>query len=254
MFYIERNSPVPVYYQVMGDIKTRIRNNEWGPKDKLPTEIELSDYYGISRITLRQAITELIKEGLLIKRRGSGTFINELKIPMVTTLSYSLSTTDARSHKHIETTILDQMKLVPTESVIRKKLKLEEGESVIYIKRLISIEKSPVAVSRAYIPLRLVPDLDKKALLNNSISQSLKKYYELEPILVKDNLEAVRATQAESRILNNPIDSPLMLVEGLSFYAEDKPLEYSYTLWTGDSVRFEILLERGYQGLRPLIH
>lgn len=254
MFYIERNSPVPVYYQVMGDIKNRIRNKEWGTKEKLPTESELSEYYGISRITLRQAITELINEDLLIKKRGLGTFVNERKIPMVTTLSYSLSSQHAANSNLIETTILDQLKLENPSTSIQKKLHLGETDSVIYIKRLFSIDKSPVAVSRSYISAQQVPGLENKALIQNSISLSLKKYYQLEPITVKDHLEAVRSTQAESRLLNSPIDSPLMLVEGLSYMEGQIPLEYSHTLWAGDSVRFEILLQKGERGFSPFTH
>ena len=253
MFYIDRSSPVPIYYQVKTHLWNRIKSKEWGLHQKLPTETELAQYYGISRITLRQAVAELEDEGLLIKKRGQGTFINEKKAPIVTTLSYSLSSRTGSDNIKIETTVLEQMKLTHIEPYVKKRLELQENEAVIYIKRLFSIDGAPMAVSRSYLPAHLVPDLEYKALVNNSISLSLQKYYQLEPMFVKDNLAAVRATQSESRILTITLDSPLMLVEGLSYYAEKKPLESSHTLWSGDSVKFEILLQKGKNGFKPFI-
>lgn len=253
MYYIDRGSPVPIYYQVKTHLRDRIKGKEWGLNQKLPTETELAQYYGISRITLRQAVTELENEGLLIKKRGQGTFVNEKKTPIVTTLSYSLSSRAGSESIKIETTVLEQMKLTQIEPYVRKRLELQENEAAIYIKRLFSIDGTPMAVSRSYLPAHLVPDLEHKALVNNSISLSLQKYYQIEPMFVKDNLAAVRATQSESRILAITLDSPLMLVEGLSYYAEKKPLESSHTLWAGDSVQFEILLHKGENGFKPFI-
>lgn len=239
MFYINRHSPVPIYYQIMTDIKQRIRNGEWKENDKLPSEQELADTYGISRITLRQAISELEADGLLVKRRGHGTFIARGKTPLLTRLSYSMS----HNSTHFDTTVIDQNRMDHPSQKVIERLQLAERTAVVCITRLFSMLGEPIAICKSFIPQHLVPELEKKALIDNSLTHTLEKYYKLHPVHVTDHLQAVRATQAESKLLRISLDTPLMMVEGLSYYEHDKPLEYSRTVWVGDAVQFEIILE-----------
>ena len=80
--------------------------------------------------------------------------------------------------------------------------------------------------------------------MNNSISQSLREYYQLEAHSVDDKIEAVRATQEDVQILRCSYNSPLMLVSGIAYAPSGEPMEYSRTLWIGDSVRFHLHLQR----------
>lgn len=73
---VDRESPLPAYFQIARDLRRRISSGEWKPNDQLPTELELSEQYGVSRMTLRQALNELQKDNLLLRRRGAGTFVN----------------------------------------------------------------------------------------------------------------------------------------------------------------------------------
>src|SRR5260370_30645371 len=80
MSAIYRNSPLPRYYQLKEIIRERIRSGEWKPGELIPSERELSEKYGISRMTARQAITELVNEGLFYREQGKGTFVSQRKI------------------------------------------------------------------------------------------------------------------------------------------------------------------------------
>ncbi len=76
-YTVNRNSPVPAYYQITLDLRQRISGGEWRAGNKLPSELELTKQYNVSRMTFRQAIGELVKEGVLVRKRGVGTFVNQ---------------------------------------------------------------------------------------------------------------------------------------------------------------------------------
>ncbi|MBC8506914.1 MAG: GntR family transcriptional regulator [Chloroflexi bacterium] len=76
-YTVNRNSPVPVYYQITLNMRQRISGGEWRAGNKLPPELELTKQYNVSRMTFRQALGELVKEGILIRRRGVGTFVSQ---------------------------------------------------------------------------------------------------------------------------------------------------------------------------------
>src|SRR5438270_13113239 len=80
MSAIYRNSPLPRYYQLKEIMRDRIRSGEWKPGDLIPSERELGEQYGISRMTARQAITDLVNEGLFYREQGKGTFVSQRKI------------------------------------------------------------------------------------------------------------------------------------------------------------------------------
>src|SRR6266581_4940641 len=80
MSAIYRNSPLPRYYQLKEIMRERIRSGEWKPGDLIPSERELGEKYGISRMTARQAITDLVNEGLFYREQGKGTFVSQRKI------------------------------------------------------------------------------------------------------------------------------------------------------------------------------
>lgn len=75
---IDRESPIPVYFQISLDLQQRISGGEWRADNRLPSEPDLAGQYHVSRMTIRQAINELVKDGLLIRRRGNGTFVNRV--------------------------------------------------------------------------------------------------------------------------------------------------------------------------------
>ena len=80
MSAIYRNSPLPRYYQLKEIMRERVQSDEWKPGDLIPSERELSEKYGISRMTARQAITDLVNEGLFYREQGKGTFVSQRKI------------------------------------------------------------------------------------------------------------------------------------------------------------------------------
>lgn len=237
---INRDSPIPVYYQVANDIKNRIIHEEWGHNGQIASENQLVEQYGISRVTLRQALADLEKDGIIKRYRGKGAFVNENPNQFIHELKYSLVTGNYQSDKNqvIKADIIELKKFTNPDKPVCEALKLSETSPVIYFKRVFYLDNKPIAIGKSWLPTELVPDMDRSGLINNSLSQTIKERYHLNTIRVDDVLETVRSTSAERELLEAPYDTPLILIKGISYLDNGLPLEYSNTFWLGDRVRF----------------
>lgn len=251
-YKIDRNSPIPVYYQVELDLKNRILKGEWDGFDKLPTEVDLAKQYDISRLTLRQSIAELEKNGMIRRERGKGLYIEENNEPFFLTLSYSVASQHP-SKTRITATLLEKKIITDLFPTVADKLKLKSTDNVVYIKRVFNYNNRPIAICTSYINEKYVPNFANKELIDNSIVKSLKKYYNISVSNVDDTLEAIRPSQTECKLLKLTYNVPLISIKGLSFINNTAPLEYSRTVWSGDSVKFTIPLKNTGNNLIELI-
>ncbi|MEG0541615.1 MAG: GntR family transcriptional regulator [Angelakisella sp.] len=241
---IDRELPVPAYYQIEMDLKERIARGEWKVAEQIPSEAKLAEYYAVSRITLRQALAELEKDGVIRKQRGKGAFICENPVPFIHNLNYALVSADKLGNKPYNITaevITMRIFDVPNEE-IREQLQLTEQDSVLYFKRIFYLDGTPMAIGRSWLKASLVPNLVNEGLINNQLSTTLKERYGIMVDRINDCLEVVRPTQGECHLLGISYDCPLMLVRGVSYTVDDVPVEYSNTLWLGDRVRFNLQL------------
>lgn len=198
---INRESPIPVYYQVATDLKTRIRNEEWGKNGQIDPENDLVLQYGVSRVTLRQALAELEKDGLIKRYRGRGAFVNENPNQFIHELKYSLVTgnyepDDAQS---LKAEVLEIVKIPEPYKPVSDSLRLKQDEAAIYFKRLFFLEGKPIAIGKSWLPYDLVPGLETKGLINNSLSQTVAERYHLNTMRVDDVLETVRPTSTDCK-------------------------------------------------------
>jgi len=247
---IDRDSPVPVYYQIELDLKKRIMRHEWDDQQQLPSEADLAIQYDVSRVTLRQALAELEKDGIIKKYRGKGAFVNTEPIPFVHDLSYVLVSGDRIVQQGFTMTaqVLELELVTDLFDDICESLQIANSESAVYLKRLFLLDGKPTAIGRSWLPASLVPELEKLGLYNNSLSKTLTERYKLTPVKIEDYLEVVRATQSERKLLESSYDSPLILIKGTSYLENGIPLEMSNTLWLGDTVRFHFVLNHTPSG------
>lgn len=241
---IDRELPVPAYYQIKMDLKERIARGEWKVDQQIPSEAKLSEYYAVSRITLRQALAELEKDGVILKRRGKGAFICENPVPFVHSLNYALVSADKLGNRPYDITaetlalrILEH----PTEDALSQ-LQVDAQHGIVYLKRLFYLDETPIAVGRSWLRSSLVPGLEKEGLINNQLATTLSTRYGVTVERIDDCLEVVRPTNSECQLLGISYDCPLILVRGVSYTANNTPVEYSNTLWLGDRVRFNLRL------------
>lgn len=249
---IDKNSPIPVYYQIETDLKKRIMRQEWEVGGRLPGEVELAEQYDVSRITLRQALAELEKDGVIRKERGKGTFIASNPTPYVNSLSYAVVSKGylfrPSDGPAVTAQLLEKRLVTELFPSVAEHLTLSRSDSAVYIKRLYLIDGRPIAINRSYLPADLVPGMESRDMVNGSVLETIQEHYGLTADRVEDCIEGVRATPGDCALLRCFHDTPLVLVEGTSFLAGGRPMEYSNTLWSGDSVRFHLTLRNSEQG------
>lgn len=241
-YNINRDSPIPVYYQVATDIKSRIIHEEWEVGGQIASENELVIQYGISRVTLRQALAELEKDGIIKRYRGKGAFVNENPNQFLHQLNYSLVTGNYEldDKQSLQAEVLEIVKISTPYNVVAESLKLAPDSAALYFKRLFFLDEKPIAIGKSWLPYDMVPGLENEGLLQNSLSKTMAERYHLNVTHVDDVLETVRPTLNERQLLEATYDTPLILIKGVSYLDDGRPLEYSNTLWLGDRVRFHI--------------
>jgi GntR family transcriptional regulator len=242
--FINFNSHIPYYIQLMELLKDQILNKVWRPGEQIPGEQDLCDTYGISRTVVRQALRELEFEGVINRRKGKGTFISEPKISegLVQKLTGFYQDMVERGLKPV-TKVLHQAVVPATEKVARF-LGIETGTDVIDIQRLRYIEADPIQLVTTYIPYRIYPPLATVDLTNRSLYEFLEKEG---GIFLKSGhryIEAVLANETEALLLGIKRGAPLLLLDSVSFTESGQPIEYYHALHRGDRSRFEVELVR----------
>lgn len=241
---IDRDSPVPVYYQIQQDLINRIRRGEWQIGQQMPSESSLIDEYKVSRVTLRQALAELEKDNLIKRHRGKGAFITGTNPkPFVYDLNYKMVSGDGvdKEGDGISAEVLDIKYVSPAYPEIKAELKLsDDNASAVYLKRLFFLRGKPIAIGRSWLPAYMLPGLVEKGLVNCSVTDTLRERYNIIPKTVDDYVEVVRCSQSDSILLKCTLDVPLLLVKGKSSLEDSRVVEYSETNWLGDYVRFHL--------------
>ncbi|RYL90324.1 GntR family transcriptional regulator [Sporolactobacillus sp. THM7-4] len=240
---LDRKSPVPMYYQIEKYIKNLIENKNLQPGDLIPSERELTDQFHVSRMTVRQAIMDLVNMGILVRHKGKGTFVSgsgKVEKPLH---GFSGFTEDMiRRGMKPDSRMLEFNKMVPPGKIARH-LSLQKGEDVYTIKRTRTADGIPMAVETTFIPVSLVPELTEEAA-----NHSLYDYIEKEAGLVIDHaeqsLEASLVSAEEASLLDVPHGSPVLLIERLTYLAGGRPVELTKSLYRADRYKFLIHLPR----------
>ena len=166
---LDKQSTVPMYVQIEEHLKQRMQQGEFSVGTAIPSERELTEMFGVSRMTVRQSITNMVNNGLLYREKGRGTFVAAPKVeqPLSGLTSFTedmLSRGMAPSNR-----LISFDKMMPYVDVAQK-LQLGEGEEVFLVKRIRYADDKPMAIEKTYLPVKLVPALDKDALTGSIYS------------------------------------------------------------------------------------
>ena len=238
---VDRESPIPAYYQIALDLRQRIHQGEWLSENRLPSEKDLAQEYQVSRMTMRQAIAELVKEGLLSRQRGSGTYINHGAVQVVPRLSFPISfTLRIKELGLIPSAHILKAQIIQASPEIATRLCIHPGDKIAFHKRVLLANEQPIALNYSFVPDKLCPGIIDQGLIEGSISTTLEKRYQLVPIHAEHWFETILASDEEADLLETDPDSPLLLLTTLSYLEDKLPLEFSMTAWVGDRVRLYV--------------
>jgi len=228
---------VPIYIQIQEYFADEIESGELVPGEQIPSERELAEHFGVSRMTVRQALTTLVLEGRLERIQGRGTFVAEPKVEHE--VDFLISFTENSLRKGIKPGAkLLELERVPADRRLAQILNLRLGDSVYRIIRLRFGNNVPMVLERSYFPYRRCPNLERLDVESRSIFRILKEEYGVCFSRMRQSLEPVAANEFEAEVLNVPVGSPLMLVERVTFDADGLPVEYAKDIYRGDRSRF----------------
>lgn len=241
---INRSSIRPLYLQVKEALEqwivTSMHDGSLFPGDRLPSENELSEKLEISNITIKRALDELRRQGLIQRIQGRGSFIvGQKKVMLDLARLFSLTTFTKESGMRPARKILEIDELTASPSICQH-LGLPPRSRVIHLVRLRLMDRIPVAVDTSYLPIELFPDLisvyeDRLSLYEVMVSQ-----YGHEVVKAHDILAPVLLKPAEANALELPVGTIGIIVERTSFDAQDIPLEFTKMIFRGDLCNFSI--------------
>jgi GntR family transcriptional regulator len=234
------NDLVPVYQQIKEIIKRRIADGVYGRQEKIPSESEFVKEFGVSRLTIRQAIGMIVREGLLVSRRGAGSFVTTDE-KMLKNLSrrFCAAIEDLSYHREKLKTLYAKMSVVEPSLVIRQKLNLDAGEeNVVEVTRVRYAEGTSTVVTKSYLPLKYGQRLDEKKLKKSLIMELLEVDAGIILKRVHQSMEATFAEKTVANLLGIPSGSPLLKVERVMMAAKGKPIVLSISWFRGDIFRY----------------
>ncbi|CAH1198787.1 putative HTH-type transcriptional regulator YurK [Paenibacillus plantiphilus] len=232
-------SQKPLYLQLKQIIKEDISRGIYEAGQKLPPEAEICKTYGVSRITVRRAITDLVEEGILHSQQGKGSYVREIKEKRELISVGSFSDMTTASGKTPSTQILSNV-IIEADEKLAAMFKIKRNDPVLNLHRLLFIDNQPFIIETSYFPLEYLPDLEKYIGESSSTYQILKKRYDIEPAFSEKTLEVILATEYESSLFHCDRGTPLYLIDKITYDQKDRPLHYSKSLYLTNKVIFTI--------------
>jgi GntR family transcriptional regulator len=207
----------------------------------IPSERQLSAELGVSRLTLRAALDELAREGYLVRRRGSGTYVQHPKISQELTIT-SFSD-DMRRRGMIPGSRTLSMTTILAGARLGRSLNVSPSEQIVVVKRLRLADGESMAIETLHIPEALVPGLTPKSL-TGSFYDLLRDHYGVQIVEGIQAIEPTVTNEEESEVLGVPLHSPAFLFERTSRDDAGRTVEFVQSVYRGDRYRIVTELSR----------
>lgn len=237
---LDKDTPIPLYYQLQKKLNELVSTGVLKPGDQIPSERELSEQFCISRPTIRQAINELVYQGLMYREKGRGTFVARPKIPYGFANRLVTFYDDMEQKGYRVRTQIISKDVKPVSGLPARFLGVEEGLDVIVMERLRFVEDEPAVRVTNYIPYSLAPRLLEEDLSNCSLYSVLTTKYSIRPSYSDIILEAAIADWQDSQFLRVPVGSPVFIMDDTTYDENNKAIDYSASRFRGDVGRIRI--------------
>lgn len=219
--------------------------------DALPPERTMAPQFGVSRMTLRRAVEELVREGRLVRRQGAGTFVAEPKISHnLSILSFS---EDMRRRGCVPSSQTLDVEDVAAGPKLGGRLDIPAGDQVFRVIRLRMADDEPMALETLHVPRAVVPGLDGDALKEASFYKTLLDRYGVELVGGTQTIEATVTDEVESEFLQIPVRSPAFLFERMSRARDGRIVEFVRSVYRGDryQLHVDLVSSEGTTGAIP---
>jgi GntR family transcriptional regulator len=237
---VEPGLAMPLYYQLRERLRIAVR--DCPPDSPLPTEREIMAYTGVGRATARRAVADLVSEGVLVTRQGSGTYVAPLRVPTeLGRRPQGFTESMTRLGRRPTTTVLEaEVITVPAE--LAERLGLAAGAKATMVERLRWLDGEPCMVERAHLPTDLVPGLLEHDL-TGSLYDLLRLHYGLVPALGEESIVAVNADHRLARLLDTPVAAALLATSRATRTEGGTRVEYTLRHARGDRCAFLVAFD-----------
>lgn len=237
------HSGIPLYTQFWKLLRECILNGTYPPSSRLPSENGLMRYLNVSRITVRQALNNLQKEGLIYKLHGKGTFVTQPKaFQNVTTLqglAESLS-----QHGFEVTNRLHSFRYIPASRTVAEKLCLPDCSKVAEIRRIRLINRKLISVEITWLPQEIGIRLEKADLITRDIFLIIENDCGI-PLGHADlTIGAVPAESDLAHMLCIEERSPIMRIKRLTHNTGGTPIDFEHLYYRGDAFQYQLRINR----------
>jgi GntR family transcriptional regulator len=223
-------SPVHIYQTIYQDLLEKINSGLLRPGDKLPSEGELAAQYGVSRMTVRQALDLLEGDYVVMKRRGIGRFVKHATYFRHLNRLAPFKTELQRPGAQISTKVLVQeVTKPPTEVALG--LELRENQDAIHLVRLRHVDENPAAVQSTWLPYGVAPQLARMDLENSSLYDTLAEAFGIRLRWAEQQITADAASAQLAEWLQVDPGSPLIATTRVAFPESGSPVEFTHA-WT----------------------
>lgn len=239
-------SPAALYHSVGHVIRSKIQSGEWPVGQRIPSERALMRMLSVSRATVRQGIDNLVKEGVLYRAQGRGTFVAAPKIRQGVLRLLDFSDIVRRSGLRPGARLLGQERITPPPHV-RKVLALSDAQPVFWLQRLLLVNEQPMLIETSYFPVACCPDLLELYDGVEDAHHFIGRHYGVRIARASETFEPVILEDREAGILGVKGGFSALWVEHIAFDTAGRPIAFLTSLLRGDRCRFytELTFENG---------
>ena len=234
----DTNTFIPLYYRLKQHIEAQIRSGTWQPGDQVPSEAVLGENFHVSRTTVRQALGELVNQGMLTRVQGKGTFVAHPRIRQRLTRLTGFTEDFQTRRMKPASQILRQGK-EPARSRVASGLRIMEGAPVIVLERLRLADDLPMAVEISHLPESLFPSFDAGEFPQGSLYTYLTEKFNTIPTTAHQDMEAIACPQPQARLLGLSKGGPVLHIYRTTFDQSGRPFEQVESFYRGDRYVFQ---------------
>ncbi|MGY6237281.1 GntR family transcriptional regulator [Burkholderia ambifaria] len=242
-------SAAPLYVQIKDTLRARILDGTYAPHSRMPSEHELCAMFDVSRITVRQALGDLQKEGLLFKLHGKGTFVSKPKaFQNVTSLQGFAEAMSSMGYEIVNQ--LRSVRTVKADRHLATKLNVPEGAPLVEIHRVRLLNREPVSLEQTWVPEALGKRLAGADLTTRDIFLILENDCGVPLGHADVSIDAILADDDIVDALRVEESSPVLRIERLTHDASGTPIDYEHLYFRGDAFQYRLRIDR-QKALQP---
>lgn len=233
------------YLFIYEDMKNRILNGEFKSGEQLPFEKELCVEYETSKMTIKKAFDLLVEDGLIIKKRGVGTFIKDIDMKEIEKLIFAkqfMGLTTSNPEKKVTSKVL-HFDIIKATPLIEKQLNIAPESFVYDIHRIRYADNQPIVVEKTYMPIDLVPGLTEKHL-EKSLYQYIENELECKIQSSHRKITVRKADDDETGYLDLEKGDPVAVAEQVAYFDNGKAFEFSFSVHRYDHFSAQLIITK----------